>query len=122
MTSGCPPLQISATRFTQLIPPENKRMLVSDRVSARTCHHAKNQISPTGEKFKKRAGTLAKEHPGPDVGPERADEFGGPAQLRSRPLRYMIPETMTNCRVVRMGRSASGIGSRRPRCRSHSSI
>jgi hypothetical protein len=30
--------------------------------------------------------------------------------LRSRPLIYMIPETMTNWSVVRIGRSASGMG------------
>ena len=30
--------------------------------------------------------------------------------LRSRPLMYMIPETITSWSVVRIGRSASGIG------------
>jgi hypothetical protein len=64
---------------------------VSDRVSARTCHHATNHISPTGEKFKKRAGTLAQKHSGPDVGPERADEFGGRAQASLPPAQIHDP-------------------------------
>ena len=60
-----------------------------------------NHQPPFAGGFQKRSPTLAPSAPTNSVAARR---------LRSRPLRYMIPETITNCREVRTGRSASGMG------------
>src|SRR5207249_9032596 len=63
-----------------------------------------------GKNFRTARTPSRKSIPAPTFAPIAPTNSADVRKLRSRPLTYMMPETITSWSEVRIGRSASGIG------------